>query len=497
MLPYINYPFEYVGGALGASADELKLIGTFLLSVPLAGGLKRIPDSRPDTKNLYIIAVSLFFLVGLFDLWSGIRTILISSVGAYVIAASIDGPFMPWIAFVFLMGHMSINHVNRQTRDSPSTVDITGPSFDFVEYRKWIDTTMFDIPPNIDPSKRPPTRQKRKIPRSGTRANLTALSGILWVMVFVKLSAWYPAELLLGPDYMKYGLLRRIWILHMFGFTARTKYYGVWGITEGSCILVGVGYRGVDPQTGQVNWGGPQNVDAWAVESAQNSRGYLEGWNISTNHWLRNYVYLRVTPRGKKPGFRASMATFVTSAIWHGFYPGYYLAFVLASFIQTVAKNFRRHVRPFFLAPNGSPLPSKRYYDILSYLATQAAFSFTVAPFVLLGFRASLTVWARVYFYCPIGVALSVALFASPAKPYIMKRLQQRNQGRVAAAPGFDGKLPRTMSQDSMGPPALGLPNDPGRDFDEVFREVKEEVETRRRRGSKVSVEEVKRNMGL
>ncbi|KAG7121163.1 Lysophospholipid acyltransferase like protein [Verticillium longisporum] len=87
---------------------------------------------------------------------------------------------------------------------------------------------------------------------------------------------------------------------------------------------------------------------------------------MNTNKWLRNYVYLRVTPRGKKPGFRASLMTFGTSALWHGFYPGYYMTFILASLIQTVAKNFRRYVRPFFLDPDsGLPNRKKKYYDLL------------------------------------------------------------------------------------------------------------------------------------
>ena len=70
--------------------------------------------------------VSLFYLVGLFDLWAGIRTIFISSAGAYLIAAYIEGPLMPWIGFIFLMGHMSISHIDRQFLSRPDKIDITG-----------------------------------------------------------------------------------------------------------------------------------------------------------------------------------------------------------------------------------------------------------------------------------------------------------------------------------------------------------------------------------
>lgn len=33
---------------------------------------------------------------------------------------------MPWVGFVFVMGHMSINHIYRQFANTPDKVDITG-----------------------------------------------------------------------------------------------------------------------------------------------------------------------------------------------------------------------------------------------------------------------------------------------------------------------------------------------------------------------------------
>lgn len=302
---------------------------------------------------------------------------------------------MPWIAFVFLMGHMSISHIYRMIVANPSVVDITGaqmvmvmrltafcwnvhdgqlpqaeltdfqreraikklpnlldyfgyvfffpslfagPAFDYADYQRYISTTMFELPPGVDPSKAPPTRKKRKIPRSGTPATIKAVSGLVWILAFLRCSAiWWP-DYLMSPEYIKYSFLRRAWILHMVGLTTRMKYYGVWALTEGACILSGIGYGGFDPVTGKARWDKLQNVRPLKIEFAQNTYAYLGNWNINTNIWLRNYMYLRVTPKGKKPGFRASMATFITSAFWHGFYSGYYLAFMLASFHQLIAK---------------------------------------------------------------------------------------------------------------------------------------------------------------
>jgi lysophospholipid acyltransferase len=65
-------------------------------------------------------------LIGIFDLWGGIRTLLISAVGAYVIAAYVKGPYMPWIGFVYLMVHMLYSHAYRELFPQPGVVDVTG-----------------------------------------------------------------------------------------------------------------------------------------------------------------------------------------------------------------------------------------------------------------------------------------------------------------------------------------------------------------------------------
>ena len=398
--------FEYAANILGTSTDELKLITSFLLSYPLAAILKRLPDDRPALKNVFGISIGLFYLVGLFDLWHGLFTVVLDAAATYLIAAYIQGPYMPWIGFIFLMGHMSISHIYRQIADNPAVVDITGaqmvmvmklsafcwnvfdgrqaskdlnsdqkermltalpslldyagfvaffpslmigPAFDYVDYHRWLNTSMFDLPPGTDPLKAPPTRKKRRIPRSATPAMWKMAEGIVWIVLFLQLSPWYNPDVVLADYFVTYGFPRRVWHVYMMNFVTRMKYYGVWTLTEGACILSGIGYKGIDPKTGKPDWGRLTNIKPAGVELAQNSHAYLGNWNCNTNHWLRNYVYLRVTPRGKKPGFRATLATFVTSAFWHGFEPGYYMTFVLASFIQNVAKSefpLRCHLVP-------------------------------------------------------------------------------------------------------------------------------------------------------
>lgn len=196
---------------------------------------------------------------------------------------------MPWIGFIFLMGHMSVNQLARQFVNDPGVVDITGaqmvlvmkltafcwnvadgrlpeedlsdfqkeraikqlpslldfagyvlffpslfagPAFDYVDYRRWIETTMFEVPAGIDPTKKAPTRKKRKIPRSGTPAAWKAIVGISWILLFLRLSGSYYPDVFTGDEYMQHGFIYRVFMLHMLGFTIRLKYYGVWSLTE-------------------------------------------------------------------------------------------------------------------------------------------------------------------------------------------------------------------------------------------------------------------------
>ncbi|KAJ9609104.1 Lysophospholipid acyltransferase [Cladophialophora chaetospira] len=527
----------------GASVGELKLLFVFLSSYPLSAWLKRLPDNKPHYKSIFSVAICLFYLVGLFDLWSGFVTLFIDAAVTYALIYYVDGSLMPWLVFMqvkFLMGHMAVNHIERQRTNDPSLVDITGgqmvlimklhalawnyhdghmkpelltdsqkeravyklpefidyagyvfffpsiftgPAFDYVDYKRWLDGSIYTMAPET-PTKSPTAvkttskTKKTTVPHSAIPATRKAIGGLLWIGLFMQFSTWYNVPLILSDDFLTFSFPHRVWILQLLGFTSRMKYYGVWSLTEGACIMAGISYNGIDDK-GHAKWDHLENVYPPGIELAQNSRAYLDNWNKNTNKWLRNYIYLRVTPAGKKPGFRATLATFLTSAFWHGFYPGYYLSFLLAAFIQTVAKNFRRYFRPFVMSADGKQgTKYKIYYDVLGYVATQLAFCFTTAPFVILGWNDSLTCWARVYFYAVIGVAASTAFFASPAKKMLIKKLDARSHPRVR----------KTLAEETQHPPSLGLPDDPGREIDDALDEIRAEIETRQRRGSAVTM---------
>jgi len=67
-------------------------------------------------------------------------------------------------------------------------------------------------------------------------------------------------------------------------------------------------------------------------QTSLNLRDSIDSWNKGTNLWLRSIMYER-TGRNKV------IYTYALSALWHGFYPGYYLTFASGAFFTVAARS--------------------------------------------------------------------------------------------------------------------------------------------------------------
>ena len=73
------------------------------------------------------------------------------------------------------------------------------------------------------------------------------------------------------------------------------------------------------------------HLNNWLFQTALSLRESIEAWNKGTNRWLRMIVYERVEKN-------RTILTYALSALWHGFYPGYYLTFANGAFFTFVAR---------------------------------------------------------------------------------------------------------------------------------------------------------------
>lgn len=481
--------------ASGLDSASVKTLLCLFLSFPISAAFKRLPDTRYHLKNFYIIAASVIYIFFILEIVKGFFIILANALFTYFLTKYYKSRFMPWVNLIVLMGFLCLNHIHQQfaIRElNPGEIDytgaqmvlvmklsafgwsywdgqlfkkdrqkfdfelntyqksraiinhpklisylgyvffyasfVTGPSFDYADYEKFILTDLFD---DVPESKKPGKKRKRKIPKSGRIAFRKVMQGFFWIGMYVYLTPRITLDYAFSDAFKQTSFFHKVFFLYILGLTYRLKYYAVWLISEGACIVVGLGYNGYDAAKDKMYWNRVQNIDPVAFELGQNVHDCLEAWNMNTNKWLKNFIYLRTCTRDKrtgklKAGLIPTIITFATSAFWHGTLPGYYLTFILGAFIQSIGKTFRKNFRPIFISKNGSNVsPYKTYYDIFSFFITQMAFGYAVQPFVILELRPSLAIWKTVYFWLHIAAAMVFFAFDGPFKKQIKSFLAQ------------------------------------------------------------------------
>lgn len=163
---------------------------------------------------------------------------------------------------------------------------------------------------------------KRKLPSGRKRvAYRKFLMGLAFLGIYVTQGGKYNYAVSLENSFVQKPLLYRyvciyesslfflaksdrwhsIALVQFCGVIERVKYYAIWTLTEGASILTGNGFSGYGPN-GETLWNDARNVDILNIEFAPSFKVLLDSWNMKTNIWLRECVYKRVTPKGKKPG---------------------------------------------------------------------------------------------------------------------------------------------------------------------------------------------------
>ncbi|CAG9786168.1 unnamed protein product [Diatraea saccharalis] len=198
-----------------------------------------------------------------------------------------------------------------------------------------------------------------------------------------------------------WSALYLLWYAHLCVLVVRCKYYHAWLLSEAICNNSGMGFNGYDTD-GKPKWDKMTNIDVIGFEFAQNFRAALTSWNKNTNAWLRNVAYERGGAAWR------TARVYALSAVWHGFYPGYYLTFFAGGIFTIAARKVRCVARPLFLDSR----PKKMFYDLLTFITTRVAMTYATVPFVLLHLGPSLAFYGKMY-YSLHFIALGALLLPS------------------------------------------------------------------------------------
>lgn len=182
----------------------------------------------------------------------------------------------------------------------------------------------------------------------------------------------------------------------------RFKYYTAWYFCDGSIAMSGLSYNGQD-ENKNPKWDRIISVGGFGIELGTNARNMIDLWNHQTAVWLRHYVFTRVKTAYPKTNFRATMATFMVSAFWHGFYPVYYTFFFFAALLAEATKDMYR-ARYFF---TWMPAPLKA---IFCHFGSMLALDFMGISFKLLTMERAFRFYGTLYYYVPICLVLVIVL---------------------------------------------------------------------------------------
>jgi lysophospholipid acyltransferase len=98
---------------------------------------------------------------------------------------------------------------------------------------------------------------------------------------------------------------------------------------DSSTIMSGLSFNKLEEggeESGEANHDRVKNLEIIKLYKSYTVSGLLTHWNMSTQAWLKYYVYVRMLPTDrsvKSSGALPAASTFIVSATWHGFYSGY------------------------------------------------------------------------------------------------------------------------------------------------------------------------------
>ena len=199
-------------------------------------------------------------------------------------------------------------------------------------------------------------------------------------------------------------LFRCFYVFFCFG-CIRFQYYFAWKLTECSFILSGYSYDETNN-----GWSRVCNIKVLDFELGQNYVAVSNAWNEAAARWLKYYVYMRVPFKGLEV-----LCTNLVAAIWHGFYPGFYLAFVTMGSFRNLSLKMRRVLRPNFLDKDGNALPSKWLYDRATWIFTLVSITYNFCVFTVYdvtGPNSSFRLLGSLYYCGHIGWVILFIIFS-------------------------------------------------------------------------------------
>lgn len=443
----------------GLKVDQVNFVLCQWLSLVLSVCyFKFCPKTAPNRESRLLGFTALGLLMCFFCYGYSIKHLILDSICCYLILCWSPTKYVHKVTFIFAMAYLSFIHFYRIYHAREYSVDVTGPMMIFTQkvtslafslhdgavkqeaeltpiqkrelvrdvptaleffcyvynymgvlcgplcffadFISFIDAKNFYANPKKKSHSTNPEKHDEEIMSFPGKIIETKLRcTVLYMAANLPFLCQYPLETIVDLDA---SIFVKFWWAAWDVFLVRNQYYYAWTMADCVNNAAGFGFNGYNEVTGEEKWDLISNIDVWKVETANNLRDCLEGWNKGTMYWLRRVAYER-TPKAYR-----TVATYATSAWWHGFFPGYYVTFLSGALFTEAARTGRRHIRPYMI--NNASV--QMVYDCVTFLMTRLSIVYLGAPFIMLHWWPTLRFYSQTYFSLHIGAA--VLLFLLP-----------------------------------------------------------------------------------
>ncbi|XP_055065798.2 lysophospholipid acyltransferase 5 isoform X1 [Misgurnus anguillicaudatus] len=284
---------------------------------------------------------------------------------------------------------------------------LVGPQFTLRNYQKLVSREMSDCP--------------GQPPNSVFPAMKRFTLGIIFLAIFTIGGPYYPDSYYLTDEYEAQPFLYKCFYILLWVKINLYKYISCWLITEGVCILSGLGYKGKD-EKGEHQWDSCANVRVWLFETTPLFTGTINSFNINTNAWVASHVFKRLKFLGNK--LLSQMFTLLFLAVWHGLHSGYFICFSMEFIIVNVEKQAQALVRDSPMLTSIAQGPLYPFIYVVQQLIHWLFMGYSLVPFCLFTYDKWLKVYSSAYF-CG-HVFFLTALFILP---YLRKVFVPRKRG--------------------------------------------------------------------
>uniref|UniRef100_A0A4W4FLT9 Lysophospholipid acyltransferase 5 n=1 Tax=Electrophorus electricus TaxID=8005 RepID=A0A4W4FLT9_ELEEL len=281
---------------------------------------------------------------------------------------------------------------------------LVGPQFTLRNYLRLVNREMSDSPGHV--------------PNSGIPALKRFCLGLVFLLIFTICGPYYPDSYYLTDEFEAQPFWYRCVYILLWAKVNLYKYVSCWLITEGVCILSGLGYNGRS-EKGEAQWDSCANMRVWLYETTPFFTGTINSFNINTNAWVARHIFKRLKFLGNKMASQISTLFFL--AIWHGLHSGYLLCFSMEFIIVNVERQAQAMVKdsPMLTAVADGPLYPLLY--VVQQFIHWLFMGYPLVPFCLFTYDKWLKVYSSVYFCGHIFFVTAYLIL-----PYLRKALVPR-----------------------------------------------------------------------